>query len=257
MKETSLSQINQISIISSTKLSYHSEDDIKSDLLGAVTHELRSPISAIVHLVGFVEDRLKKMGMSYALHREVFDDLDYIKSLGQDSLDLMIDVLEMRKIGQIGAKRFPVNLSEEINVKDVVQRAIKLNYSYYLRKGLNIKTEIADDLLLRADAKRLRQLLANLISNSVKYSPKGTVINISAGFDEAGRTYIKIIDQGCGIASEKLINIFNHNKEGANHQDPDSFGIGLPLVKELVEMQRGEISISSEVGKGVEVLIKF
>ena len=232
-----------------------------TDLLTSLAHEIRSPLSGIVCFAQFLEeDLINKFKLDPAVHKELFENIEYIKSLGGESLEMMSDILEMKKIAKNGIASFPVNMKKEVNIDEVIKKSIKLNYSYYLGNRLNIKTKVEENLRARADEKRLKQVLVNLISNAVKYSPQNTTITIIADKDkETNKTNIRIIDQGFGMSKEQLNTVFDKFQtfKNPNSNHVDSFGIGLPLVKEMMEAQNGEIVINSQVGKGTEVWLKI
>ena len=118
------------------------------------------------------------------------------------------------------------------------------------------------DVGIKLDEKRMKQILTNLISNAAKYSPPRTKIKIVARkFSENKKDFLQIIivDQGFGMTKEQIKTAFQKYKtiQNPNSEKVDSFGMGLPIVKQLVELQSGTIEMISEVGKGTEIKLRF
>ncbi len=183
-----------------------------------------------------------------------------------------------------------MNLNSEIDLRDVVKRAVKLNYDYSLKRNVAIKVEISDEVkLVKLDAKRMKQIFTNLISNAVKYSPAGSEVKVmiknissyqddvnmwtglqtqsSARFSTESNTKeiknnfleISVADQGFGMTQSQIQTAFQKFQtiENPNSGSVDSFGLGLPITKQLVELQNGTIKMKSEVGKGTIVILEF
>ena len=149
------------------------------------------------------------------------------------------------------------------NIADIIKRSIRLNYNSSMRKNIIINTEISEDLLpINLDAKRVKQIFSNLISNAIKYSPEGTEINIYAKnivINQLNLLQVIVADNGFGIDRHKLRSVFKKYKtiENANSEIVDSFGLGLSITKELVELQNGKILVNSTANKGSEFILEF
>ena len=132
-----------------------------------------------------------------------------------------------------------------------------------MRKSIIINTEISEDLLpINLDAKRMKQIFSNLISNAIKYSPEGTEINIYAKnivINQLNLLQVIVADNGFGMDRHKLRSVFKKYKtiENTNSEIVDSFGLGLSITKELVELQNGKILVNSTVDKGSEFILEF
>ena len=151
--------------------------------------------------------------------------------------------------------------------------AVRLNYNYSLRKNIQIRTVIdPQTIFVKLDARRMRQILTNLICNALKYSEAKTEVKISARLLAAelaivsskrisAQKILEIIveDQGFGMSDEQIMSAFQKYRIVENHRDSqvDSFGLGLAIVKRLVELQNGRIEIFSAIGKGTKIKIKF
>ncbi len=226
------------------------------DFLPAITHELKTPLSAIIGLANILQDEI----LNPQSQKECLEYIDDIKKTAYEMNDLVHDLLD---VGAAASGNFSVDLSKEINVLDIIERAIKLNYDYALRREVTLKTEIIGDVKsIKLDAKRMKQILTNLISNAIKYSPQHTEINISArtAFNLHSKFLeIVIADQGFGMTEKQVQTAFVKYKtiQNPNSGKVDSFGLGLPLTKQLVELQKGSIEIESEPNKGTEVRLFF
>jgi two-component system phosphate regulon sensor histidine kinase PhoR len=162
-------------------------------------------------------------------------------------------------LGQLASGNFSVDLSKEIDVRDAVKRAVRMNYDYALKRRIQLKVEIDEDVrLINLDAKRIKQVLTNLISNAVKYSSQGSEVQI-IGKNNSEFLEILVMDQGFGMKPEEVATAFEKYKtiENPNSGTVDSFGLGLPITKHLVEIQNGSLEVKSEINKGTEIKLRF
>jgi two-component system cell cycle sensor histidine kinase PleC len=228
-----------------------------SEFLSAIIHELKNPLNAII-------------GFSEILKQEVRDPkaveecADYAQEINQAAIDLndiVHDLLEVNSATLSG--NFSVDLSEEIDIRNLIKRSVKLNYDYSLKKGVTLKAEITDDIsTIKLDMKRMKQILTNLISNAIKYSPKKTETKISVkNIFEDNKKYLQIsvTDQGFGMTEEQIHLAFQKYQtiQNPNSGTVDSFGLGLPITKQLVELQNGKIEVSSQPNQGTEMKLTF
>jgi signal transduction histidine kinase len=221
-------------------------------------HELKNPISAISGISQILREE-KDYNLSDS---ERIDYLNCIDESVNDLNELVHDLLDVSSDGN-EETTFSVDLTREIDVKEIVRRSVRLNKDYASRSGIKIDSEIVDDVyLIRLDLKRTKQILANLISNSIKYSPKKTTIKIvlkNIIKNEKKYLEISVSDQGFGMSEEQVKIAFEKYKtiKNPNSGKVDSFGLGLPIVKELVELQKGNIQVISSLGKGTNMIITF
>jgi two-component system, cell cycle sensor histidine kinase PleC len=223
----------------------------ESDFLPAITHELKTPLNAIISLSEILQEKILNP-------KSLEESLEYIQDITKTAYEmkeLVHDLLEVS--GSIND--FSIDLTKAISISDTIRRSIKLNHDYAMRRGILLKTEEAQELKpIKLDAKRMRQILTNLISNSVKYSSKGSEVKI---ITKENNDFLEIfvIDQGFGMSRTEIETAFEKYKTIPNQHSGivDSFGLGLPIVKKLVEMQNGKIEVKSEVNKGTEVKLSF
>lgn len=234
------------------------------DFLSAVCHELKNPLNAITAFASLLKDGIRNP-------KEVTECEEYAEEIETAANDLNGIVNDLLDVTAANSGNFSVNLSHEIDVNDVIKRSVKLNADYALRRKINIATAITDNIKpIKLDAKRLKQILVNLISNAIKYSPEDTEIKVetkqvtTGGGVAPGDAFtnflqITISDQGFGMTSEQVEHLFEKYRtfENPNSGKVDSFGLGLAITKQLVELQNGRIEIRSELNKGTEVELRF
>lgn len=235
-----------------------------NEFLSAVSHELKTPLNAII---GFSDVLREEIASSVS----VTQCLDYIAEISRAALEMKELVNDLLDVGQVASGKFSVDLSREINLKDVVRRSVKLNHDYALKRNVALKVEILEEIKpINLDEKRMKQILTNLISNSIKYSPKNTEVKISASITTGrsivlGNTSVQefleiiIADQGFGMDENQVKNLFTKYQtfENPNSQKVDSFGLGLPIAKHLIEMQNGEIEVESKINQGTVMKLRF
>lgn len=222
----------------------------KSEFLANMSHELRTPLNAI-------------NGFSEIMASELFGPLnekykgyagDILKS-GQHLLSLINDVLDMAKIeaGKMTLHYEPVSLRE------VCEDAVRLMRGKVQEAGLKIAVEAGDLPDIEADQRGVKQVMLNLISNAVKFTPEGGSIVVSLkpfiGAQGEDRVRVACADTGIGIAPEDLVRLARpfEQVEGQHSKTTQGTGLGLALTKSLIEMHGGQLSMESEPGVGTVV----
>lgn len=226
---------------------------LPSEFLSAIVHELKTPLSAIISFSEFLKNDLKNQKSA----EECADYVQEINIAATEMNELVHDLLEVKTSYDSG--NFSVDLSKEINLTDVVKRSVKLNYDYSLKRSVNVQTQIATNLKpIKLDPKRIKQILTNLISNSIKYSPSGSEVKIVAE-NNNDNLVIAVTDQGFGMRKKQIKAAFEKYQtiENPNSGSVDSFGMGLPIVKQLVELQNGIIEVDSKLNEGTKITLKF
>jgi signal transduction histidine kinase len=215
----------------------------KSEFLASMSHELRTPLSAII---GFSELLMTDTAGKYdGPTRQRF--LAQIHTGGNDMLGLINDVLDLSKV-EAGLIVLQI---EEVEVADVVGSVLGTMEPLATEKGVQLLAEVADTGHVPADSVKLRQMLLNLVSNGVKFTPEGGRVTIGA-HRLAGTIEISVSDTGIGIAESDRGRLFEAFRQidtpSASHQR--GTGLGLALTRRFVELHGGRISLASEVGKG-------
>ena len=225
-------------------------DRAKSQFLATMSHELRTQLNAIIGFAEFLGTDL--CGSLTAKQRGYVGD---IHRAGGHLLQLVSDVHDLARIDsrQLVLDDNAVDLGEAIN------DAINATRARAAEVGISLGRLVAPGLpSIRADARRLRQILQNLLANAVKFTPKGGTITLSAdrrGVDLA----IVVSDTGSGMAPEHLAIALGRSGQDDNRfaRPYDGGGAGLPLVKRLVELHGAAIAIDSTPGRGTTVTILF
>jgi PAS domain S-box-containing protein len=224
----------------------------KSEFLANMSHEFRTPLNAII-------------GFSEILTQQLFGEIgdpryrDYVSDInasGRQLLNLINDILE---IAEIEAGRHVLNLIS-IDFGKIIRTSCDLIRREAQTRNIEFHQSIAANIpTQRADPRALRQILLNVLSNAVQFTPAGGAVCVDAALDSQGGIRISINDTGVGIAEgdiEAILTPFGRlGSETIAH--PGRTGLGLPIVKALVEMHNGTIEIQSALGKGTQVNLTF
>lgn len=225
----------------------------KSEFLSAISHDIRNPLAAIVSFAQFINDE----ETTPESKKEMAHD---IEMCAQEALLFINDLMD---VTQVASGEFSIDLSKKINVGEVIKRSIRVNQDFARKRNIEIAEEIDENLPeINLDARRLKQILVNLINNSIKYSKDNTKIKISARISNKNsqkKLQIIVADQGFGMSQEQVKKALQKfgRIQNENSDKVDSFGLGLPLVKQLVDLQSGEMKIESEEGVGTRIILTF
>lgn len=219
-------------------------EKLKSTFVAIVSHELRTPLNAIL---GYAE--MFKEAVYGPVNEKQSNMADRIIKNTQRLLGLINDLLDQAQIeaGRLTIQMSPVRPAELLeNLHGVMDKIVE-------DKGLRLTSEIADDVpdVLNGDGARLQQILVNLVNNSVKFTQKGS-IHIKMFCPSPNRWGFEVSDTGVGIPEgeqEKVFETFHQVDSGAARVH-GGFGLGLSIVKQLVHLMNGTISVKSEVGVG-------
>ncbi len=230
-------------------------DRMKSDFISNVSHELRTPMTSIK---GYAD--LLMMGVAGSVTDQQKFFLNTIKTNAERLANLVNDLLNISKLDS-GAEKVHI---EEIDLRELVDQVVAnlQGRATNERKGIQVSTSIADDLnVLMADRVKLSQIMTNLVDNAFNYTYAGGKIDITARIDDDPRyALITVKDTGIGIPKEFLPRIWNRFERYEEHalvMDAAGTGLGLPIVKNLVEMHEGEIWVESEVNVGTTFYVKL
>jgi signal transduction histidine kinase len=214
----------------------------KSQFLANMSHELRTPMNAIL---GYTE--LMADGIYGELPPRAGGVLERVQNNGKHLLALINDVLDLSKIE---AGQLALTL-EDYALPDVVQSVVSATEGLATTKGLKFTADIAPGLPTGyGDARRLSQVLLNLVGNAVKFTDAGEVAIGAAAED--GHFVLTVRDTGPGIAAADHAKIFDEFQQvdSSNTRKKGGTGLGLAISKRMVEMQGGSISVASELGQG-------
>ncbi len=224
----------------------------KSEFLANMSHELRTPLNAIIGFSEIIKDELfGKVGTAQYVEyaKDIYDS-------GELLLSLINDILDMSKI-EAGKRE----LSESvINIGRVTQTALRLVAARAKASKQKIDISIPRDFPdLRGEEKAVKQIIVNLLTNAIKFTPEGGDITVTGSINESGEMLIAIKDTGIGIAPEHIAVVLAPfgQIESALSRKNQGTGLGLPLTKALAELHGGNLSIESEVGVGTTVTLTF
>ncbi len=221
-------------------------EQIRKDFVANVSHELRTPITSIK---GFSETLLDG---AYKDEKMLLSFLEIIHKESNRLQILIQDLLELSKIEQHG---FTVNIMP-MNLQDVLIRGAELTGPRLDEKNISFNVEIPRDVEVMGDANRIIQIVMNLITNAITYSPEHTTVTIRLKEDD---TYgiLEIEDEGIGIEKHEIARVFErfYRVDRARSRNSGGTGLGLAIVKHLVEAHHGRIQVESEVGAGTKMIV--
>jgi signal transduction histidine kinase/DNA-binding response OmpR family regulator len=221
---------------------------MKSKFLASMSHELRTPLNAIV---GF-SDLLGEQTAGQ-LNPKQTRFVHHIKQGSTHLLQLINDILDLSKI-EAGQLEFH---HEDFRIKDALPEVLSTIRPLAMAKNITVNESFENELPVRADRVRFKQVLYNLLSNAVKFTPNGGRVDVGA-YDKRGLVYISVSDNGVGIRPEDHALIFEEFRqvEGSTRAH-EGTGLGLAITKRLVEQQGGMVSLESELGKGSKFTVCF
>ena len=223
----------------------------KLEFLAKVSHELRTPLNAII-------------GFSELIIRDVFGPLGneqykaYVEDIhasGRHLLDIINDILDFAK-AEAGKL---VLLESFVDVRDVVDSIMRLLAPRIRDAGIELDDRLSDGLpQLWCDERKLKQMLLNLLTNSVKFTPSGGQIAVDAEVRPDGFA-IRVRDTGVGISEADLARVLQPFMQADNtfSRQKEGTGLGLPLTKAMAEIHGGSLDLQSQAGKGTTVTLIF
>lgn len=221
-------------------------EKLKTDFLANVSYQLRTPLNAIM---GFAE----MLNLQYfgTLNERQMEYTSSMIEAGQRLVSLVNDILDLSTIDAGYMKLYPSN----VRLKDVVSQVVQLTEEWARKQNVALHVDCPDaGLSMVADERRIKQVLLNLISNSINYSPAGGHVTISA---QGAGDYVvlAVADTGLGIPKDDLTRVFTpfERISSGKAQRRSGAGLGLSLVKKIVELHGGSVTIESKEGEGTKV----
>lgn len=222
-------------------------EQMRKDFVANVSHELKTPITSIKGFTETLLDGAKEDKDTL----EMF--LDIILKESNRIQVLVSELLELSKIEQ--ANHFDM---VKVNLPQKVFNSVEVVYPLAERKNIKFNLELEKNLFVLAEPSKLKQVMINLLSNAINYSPEDAEVTVKV-YLKADECIVEIIDQGIGIAPEETTRIFErfYRVDKARSRDSGGTGLGLAIVKHIIEVFNGEIDVESELGKGSTFRIKL
>lgn len=220
-------------------------ETLRTDFIANVSHEMKTPLSVIQNY-----GTLLQMPNLDAEKR-----IEYAKGVAEGSrrlADMMTNILKLNKL----EKQQIYPKTEEYDLGEQLCECLLQYENVWEEKNIEIETEIAEDVKVNTDGELLSLVWNNLFSNAFKFTPSGGTVTVILTSTEH-YVIVKVTDTGCGMSPEIGAHIFEKFYQGDNSHATQGNGLGLALVKRVVDILQGEISVESSLGKGSTFTVKF
>jgi len=214
----------------------------KSEFLANMSHELRTPLNAIIGFSEVLSER-----MFGELNEKQAEYIGDILSSGQHLLSLINDILDLSKIE---AGRMELEFSD-FDLPSTIEQTVMLVRERAVRRGITVGRAIDERLgSIRADERKVKQVLLNLLSNALKFTPEGGKIDVRAAVND-GVAEISVTDTGVGISPEDQEAVFEEFRQvGSASKKVEGTGLGLAISRRFIALHGGKIWVTSQVGTG-------
>ncbi|WP_343009326.1 HAMP domain-containing sensor histidine kinase [Clostridium celatum] len=243
-------------LIKEEKVSYEKAIEVetmKNQFFSNVSHEFKTPLNIILTTMQLINSNIESKNIISASEINLEKYMNSIKQNCYRLLRLVNNIIDMSRIDY---GYFETHLGN-YNIVSVVEDITMSILEYVKVKGINLifDTEIEEEIIA-CDPDKIERIILNLLSNAIKYTDKGGTIRVSVKTND-NNVYISVMDTGIGIPNDKLPHIFDRYTQIDNGitRKWNGSGIGLSLVKSLVELQGGKISAKSEFEKGSDFII--
>jgi PAS domain S-box-containing protein len=223
----------------------------KSEFLANMSHELRTPLNSILGFSQLLE--MQVASSTGPLTSKLREYLRWVRDGGEHLLDMVNDVLDLSKIeaGKVELEKKPFDTAV------LIQRVLATVRSLAAKKHIHVDTDVEPGLgLLDADEVRIKQVLYNLLSNAIKFTDRERRIGVTARA-HANECEITVWDEGIGIGAEDRERIFEPFEQLRKEHEDRGTGLGLTIVRNLVELHGGSVSVESAVGAGSRFTIRL
>jgi two-component system sensor histidine kinase BarA len=234
--------------LAQANLALYESNRLKSDFLATMSHELRTPLSSIL---GFSEVLTTTDGLNEKQQRWVGN----IRTSGEKLLALINDILDLARI-EAGKMQVRV---EEFSLQDLCEGLMIMFRPLAEKKNIDLRGQIDPDIpTLRQDVTKLQQILQNLVSNAIKFTPEGGRVLFKAEA-EPMHVVLTVTDTGVGIAPEEQELVFEKFRQSGNPltREHAGTGLGLSIVRELSKLLGGEVTLQSELGRGSTFTVRL
>ena len=214
--------------------------DREAQFTSDVAHELRTPLSAI---------RMQsEYSLKYLNLNEESEDI--LKNILEKSKKMSMLISQLLMLARMDKKNQKLNIENE-NLNEIIQLVIEIESNYAKEKNIKIIYDEKNDIFADVDKDMLTRVFINLISNAITYGNENGMITITLDkIKNSDKIQCKIIDDGIGISSEHINKIWNRFYQVDSSRSSDNSGLGLSIVKWIIEEHKGTIMVESELGKG-------
>ena len=220
-------------------------ETLRTDFIANVSHELKTPLA----VMGNYATMLQKPGLTEEEKNE------YAKAISQSARRLAALITNILKLNKLENQQIFPQLDEYDLGEQLCENLLQFEDAWE-RKHLNIETDIQEDVRIRSDGELLSLVWNNLISNAVKFTPEGGTIGVRLTATEES-VVVSVSDTGCGMTPEVGRHIFEKFYQGDTSHATQGNGLGLALVKRVVDIFNGEITVQSVYGQGSTFTVKF
>lgn len=220
-------------------------ETLRTDFIANVSHELKTPLAVI----GNYATMLQRPGIT---EEEKNEYAKAISEAAQRLAQLITNILKLNKLEN--QQIFPQ--AKEYDLSEQLCQCLLQFEDTWERKNINIETDIQEDVVIRSDGELLSLVWNNLLSNAMKFTPEGGTVRVGLEADGA-QVIVSVTDTGCGMTAEVGQHIFEKFYQGDSSHATQGNGLGLALVKRVVDILNGEISVQSMPGQGSTFTVKI
>jgi signal transduction histidine kinase len=221
---------------------------LRDAFVAAVSHELRTPLTSISGFVEMLEDEQHGLGTEAR---------DYLSVIRRGTTRLQRIVEDLLLVAQIEADRLELHTGHA-DLAQIATAAVEAARPVAEEKGVALELRTGEALPLEADAGRLGQVLDNLVSNAIKFTPGGGSVLVATG-SEDGRALVEVSDTGIGVPQDEVGQLFSrfYRASTATRRAIPGTGLGLVIARAIVEAHRGSIKLESREGEGTRVTVSL
>ncbi len=220
-------------------------ETLRTDFIANVSHELKTPL-AVIQNYGTM---LQKPGLTEEKR------LEYSKAITDTSRKLASLITNILKLNKLENQQIFPSVTE-YNLSEQLCECLLQFENAWDKKDINIETDIEDEVMIRSDSELLSLVWNNLFSNAIKFTEVGGTVSLGLKSDE-NWIIVKVSDTGCGMSSEVGTHIFEKFYQGDTSHSTQGNGLGLALVKRVVDIMQGEIQVESALGKGSTFTVRI
>ena len=215
----------------------------RTAFFASLGHDLKTPLNAIL---GYAD--MMRAGIRGPMPEPYADYPEIIHESGQDLLLLVEDIMDLAKADADRQRLEP----EPVDLTASAQSVLRQLENQAERSGVKLKLKPTEEVWAEADARAVRQIWQNLVSNAIKYSERGGTVTLDAR-EEGNAIVLSVADKGAGMSAEDVRRVLEPFAQGSNARGRQGTGLGLAVVKSFAELHGGQVSIESKPGKGTKV----